>query len=248
MDFKEYKQDDLSTDDEVNHWWIKTRFLYIDYAISMLDQPISVIEYGCGTGQNLRYLREYYSHPENIKSLTGVDINLPENYYPEWMTKDDKFINNNVNIEGDKYNMLIAMDVLEHIESDSDALREWVSNINDGSIVLITVPAMQHLFSYHDRYMGHHRRYTRRSLIELGESVELQTVKVMYVFSYLYPVVFFIRKILSKILKSEEKSDLKKTNSNVNSILYSLGIVENKLGACIPFGTSVVGIFQKKSK
>ena len=57
-----------------------------------------------------------------------------------------------------------------------------------------------------------------------------------------------LRKILSKILKSEEKSDLKKTNSNVNSILYSLGIVENKLGACIPFGTSVVGIFQKKSK
>ena len=246
MDFKEYKQKDLSTDDEVSHWWIKTRFQYIDYAASMLNLPISVIEYGCGTGQNLRYLREYYSHSENIKSLTGVDINLPENYSPKWMTKDDKFINNNVDIVDDKGNMLIAMDVLEHIESDIDALREWVANINDDSIVLITVPAMQHLFSYHDRYMGHHRRYTKKSLIELGESAELHTVKVMYVFSYLYPVVFFIRKILSKILKSEEKSDLQKTNPYVNSILYSLGVAEYKLDACIPFGTSVVGIFQKK--
>ena len=140
------------------------------------------------------------------------------------------------------------MSALEHIQNDIDALREWVANINDDSIVLITVPAMQHLFSYHDRYMGHHRRYTKKSLIKLGESAELHTVKVMYIFSYLYPVVFFIRKILSKILKSEEKSDLQKTNPYVNSILYSLGVAEYKLGACIPFGTSVVGIFQKKSK
>ena len=185
MDFKEYRQKDLTTDDEINHWWIKTRFQYIDYAASLINHPISVIEYGCGTGQNLRYLREYYIHSENINSLTGVDINLPSNYSPEWMTKNDKFLNN-IDIIGSKSNMLIAMDVLEHIENDYEALKAWVSNINDDSIVLITVPAMQHLFSYHDRYMGHHRRYTKKSLIKLCESAELHSVKVMYIFSYLY--------------------------------------------------------------
>ncbi|MDC1047001.1 methyltransferase domain-containing protein, partial [Candidatus Pseudothioglobus singularis] len=242
MDFKEYRQKGLTTDDEHNHWWIKTRFQYIDYAASMINQPISVIEYGCGTGQNLRYLREYYRQSEKINSLTGVDINLPTNYSPKWMTKNDKFINTNVDTINGKSNMLIAMDVLEHIESDADALRAWVANINDDSIVLITVPAMQHLFSYHDRYMGHHRRYTRKSLIKLGESAELHSVKVMYIFSYLYPLVFFIRKVLSKISESEDKSDLKKTHPFVNFILYYLGVAEYKFGSHIPFGTSVVGI------
>jgi hypothetical protein len=247
MDFKEYRQKDLTTDDEINHWWIKTRFQYIDYAASLINHPISVIEYGCGTGQNLRYLREYYIHSENINSLTGVDINLPSNYSPEWMTKNDKFLNN-IDIIGSKSNMLIAMDVLEHIENDYEALKAWVSNINDDSIVLITVPAMQHLFSYHDRYMGHHRRYTKKSLIKLCESAELHSVKVMYIFSYLYPLVFLIRKVLNKILKSEDKSDLKKTHPFINLILYYLGVIECKLGSHIPFGTSVVGIFKKTSK
>jgi len=62
---------------------------------------------------------------------------------------------------------ILLMDVLEHIENDSAFLKSTLEKISVGSTVLITVPAFQFLFSEHDQFLKHYRRYNRKQLLNL---------------------------------------------------------------------------------
>ena len=57
------------------------------------------------------------------------------------------------------------MDVLEHIRDDYSALKEWKKVLNPNGIILISVPAFQHLWSHHDKFLGHYRRYNKKDFI-----------------------------------------------------------------------------------
>ncbi|GAA4411456.1 class I SAM-dependent methyltransferase [Quisquiliibacterium transsilvanicum] len=57
-----------------------------------------------------------------------------------------------------------SLNVLEHIEDDRAALTGLRTRLQSGARVLVYVPAFQVLYSEMDRLVGHHRRYTRRSL------------------------------------------------------------------------------------
>ena len=56
------------------------------------------------------------------------------------------------------------LDVLEHLEDDGAALDRLRSSMNPGGHVVITVPALQALWSEHDEANHHFRRYPRRLL------------------------------------------------------------------------------------
>ena len=138
------------------------------------------------------------------------------------------------------------MDVLEHIHDDHSALIEWKKTLKPNGLLLISVPAFQHLWSNHDKILGHFKRYNKKDLNDLAKSVGLQTVKIHYVFSYMYPVVLFLRKCLPD--NFQRNSGLKKSNKLINKILYLLGYLEYKFGGSNYFGTSVVGIFKNSSE
>ena len=56
--------------------------------------------------------------------------------------------------------LLLMMDVLEHVDDDIGLLREYTDRMPPGGRVLITVPAFQFLWSGHDVFLEHRRRYT----------------------------------------------------------------------------------------
>jgi len=63
------------------------------------------------------------------------------------------------------YDIVLLLDVLEHIEDDEAALHEAVSRfLMPGGTLLISVPASQRLFSHHDEMLGHKRRYSPAQL------------------------------------------------------------------------------------
>ena len=134
------------------------------------------------------------------------------------------------------------MDVLEHIHDDYSALIEWKKTLKPNGLLLISVPAFQHLWSRHDIFLGHNKRYNMKSLNELVESVGFQTVKIHYAFSFIYPAVLLLRKCFPQ--KDNGNSDLKKSNKFINIILKLLGYLEYKAGGSKYFGTSLVGIFK----
>jgi hypothetical protein len=64
--------------------------------------------------------------------------------------------------------------------------------------------------------------------------------------SYLYLIVFIVRKLLPKFLRREGKSDLRKINKYINSFLYFLGVLERKYDNLFPFGASIVDVLKVK--
>ena len=68
-----------------------------------------------------------------------------------------------------KADIVLAMDVLEHIQDDYSTLKEWKNTLKPNGLLLITVPAFQHLWSSHDIFLGHHRRYNKKDISDLAQ-------------------------------------------------------------------------------
>ena len=63
-----------------------------------------------------------------------------------------------------RFDAILYVDVLEHIEHDRDELRLAAALLRAGGAVVVLAPAHQWLFTAFDRGIGHFRRYTIGSL------------------------------------------------------------------------------------
>lgn len=68
-----------------------------------------------------------------------------------------------------QFALVMACDVLEHIEDDGAALRQWRQWLAPDGRLLLSVPAHQHKWSEADVWAGHYRRYEREKLAQLVE-------------------------------------------------------------------------------
>jgi hypothetical protein len=87
------------------------------------------------------------------------------------------------------FDCLILMDVLEHIKDDDAFLKKLLDKLALGGTLLVTVPAMQFLFSSHDSFLNHYRRYSRKRLCTLLKNNNLMIEKC----HYFYTILFFLR-------------------------------------------------------
>jgi SAM-dependent methyltransferase len=62
--------------------------------------------------------------------------------------------------DGDRFDTILYIDVLEHIEADREELARAAARLEPGGHLIVLSPAHQWLFSEFDRAIGHHRRYT----------------------------------------------------------------------------------------
>jgi hypothetical protein len=74
--------------------------------------------------------------------------------------------------------LVIAFEVLEHIEDDVSALRTWSSHLIDGGFVLLSVPAFRARFKRWDVLAGHFRRYDPEDLAATAAAAGLQVVAI----------------------------------------------------------------------
>ncbi len=74
----------------------------------------------------------------------------------------------------ERFDYLLAFEVLEHIEDDTGALRSWVRCLRPGGRALLSVPAHARRWTATDTWAGHVRRYDRGDLIALGERAGLR--------------------------------------------------------------------------
>ncbi len=65
------------------------------------------------------------------------------------------------------FDLVCAFEVIEHIEDDAAAAKEWVTHIRPGGWMLLSVPADQHRFGPMDEYVGHFRRYSPEQMSQL---------------------------------------------------------------------------------
>jgi SAM-dependent methyltransferase len=100
------------------------------------------------SGIYVQALKGRYSLCKNV-SVTRMDLNNRTDYS---------------RIGYEKYDLILALNVLEHISDDQLALRELYKVLKkDGSFVIL-VPCHKFLFNVIDENVGHFRRYTKREL------------------------------------------------------------------------------------
>lgn len=86
-----------------------------------------------------------------------------------------------------EFDVVTALDVLEHVEDHYGFLATLVGRLRPGGYLVISVPAWPVLFSSHDVALKHFRRYTPRSLRAVLDSTGLQTLESGGLFHSLLP-------------------------------------------------------------
>ena len=66
-----------------------------------------------------------------------------------------------------RFDALVSLEVLEHVEDDAAALRCWRGWLRPGGHLLLSVPARPDLWNASDVWVGHYRRYDREGLLHL---------------------------------------------------------------------------------
>lgn len=77
------------------------------------------------------------------------------------------------------FELIVACEVLEHIEDDQTALRSWAARLSRGGMVLLTVPAHPERFGPSDVWAGHFRRYRRSDLERLAREAGLSVHRLI---------------------------------------------------------------------
>jgi hypothetical protein len=145
---------------------------------------------------------------------------------------------------GDVY---LFIDVMEHVDDDFQLLSHYVNEANSDATFVISVPAFTFLWSNHDVFLEHKRRYNRRQL----EAVVLRTGLVIeesrYLFSSIFPLVYLIRLLKRGLGDKNIDSDMRDYSRLVNLGLKWLCVFEHKYLVNRRFGTSVLLTARKKA-
>lgn len=140
----------------------------------------SVAEIGAGMGNISRLILK-----ANIKRLTAFEPS--SNMYP--LLKEalgaDKRARAVNGIFGEEefsecFDTVLYVNVLEHIEDDASELTSARAALTQEGHLLIFVPALPWLYSELDRQVGHFRRYTKKSLVELVQTAGFSIVMARY--------------------------------------------------------------------
>jgi SAM-dependent methyltransferase len=136
----------------------------------------SVLEVGCGQGALGARLSEHYKYlglepdpgsfqvaKERFAHISGGEVRsvVVESLAPE-----------------ERFDLVCAFEVLEHIEDDQNALKQWAARLNPGGWLLMSVPAHQHRYGAADKLVGHFRRYDPDKLATLIETAGFQDIEV----------------------------------------------------------------------
>lgn len=79
--------------------------------------------------------------------------------------------------EDQRFDLVCAFEVIEHIEDDQEALNSWAARVRPGGALLLSTPAYQHRFGAADQMVGHFRRYdpsVLRSQLEQAGLVDIE--------------------------------------------------------------------------
>ena len=202
--------------EEINtHWYYRTKTIALEKILGLKNFN-SLLDVGAGSG----FFTKYLLNNTSINNSVCVDIGY-EGEFEEVL--GEKHISYLKSIEGNDADLVLLMDVLEHVEDDHALLSEYVEKSKPGTTFIISVPAFQFMWSDHDVFLEHFRRYNISELENLVTGTGLKIERSCYFFSLVFPIAFAVRMFEKLCSKSESpKSGLVKHSRFVNTILVSL--------------------------
>lgn len=226
------------------HWWWRSRERAIKREIESCPPASAnpkILDIGCGDGLLFPVLSEYgevYGIEPDSATLADDSPHRERihlGFFDESYQTDDRF------------DLIVMLDVLEHIEDANAALAKAVALLSENGRLIITVPAFRSLWTSHDDLNHHFTRYTKESFEDLAGQSGFQIGAMRYLFHWTYPAKLLIR-LKEKMVATVPKSPQVPAGW-INRILLGITTLEqwtiSRWG--MPFGSSLLATGRKSS-
>jgi 2-polyprenyl-3-methyl-5-hydroxy-6-metoxy-1,4-benzoquinol methylase len=229
---------------EVSHWWYRVRRKMVHNLIDRYYKnrhDLQILDLGCGTGALLQELSKY-GH------VSGKDISEQAISFCRSRGLQNVSVGSamELNASDNTYDLVLALDVLEHIENDKKVLNEIYRVIKPGGYAIVFVPAFMFLWGITDVLSEHYRRYTRSELVkkakEAGFNISRSTYFNFFLFIPISGLRLFMR-AFSIPIESENKLGTPLTNKLFYLIFRAESFFVRFLK--FPFGVSALVVLRK---
>jgi SAM-dependent methyltransferase len=230
---------------EETHWWFvgRRRLFGDELRREGVSSSACVLDVGTGTGSNLRMLQEL-----GYTTVTGLDesdeaIRFCASKGLGSVRKGDIC---SMPFPDASFDLVLATDVIEHVDDDKRAVAEITRVLRPGGRALITVPAFQSLWGLQDRQSHHKRRYRKRPLLEVLRSAGLK-IERSYYFNYVLFIPIWLARQLIDLFGVTLESENQVNTSLVNRMLKVVFTCDVSTAPFlhVPFGVSILAMMKK---
>lgn len=213
----------------------------------------SVLDIGCGTGLNLKWL-ERYAKAEKIKGLDVEEAALDfcrrrgENLLTLASATDLPFA-------AESFDLVTSFDVLVQIPgegADEKAIAEMLRVLRPGGVAFVRVAAYSWMRSGHDEALNTQRRYNLSEISQKLENAGFTVLRKTYANNLPFPLAFVRRQIFKRVGLAEKGSDVKllpRSLNWLNRILTRALLLEARFlrreNASLPYGLSAICVARK---
>lgn len=224
------------------HWWWRAREAYLLRVLRSWVDPSSegdVLDFGCGDGLFLSALREF-GEPWGIET----DVELLDPSGP-WRHRIDTTPVVPDRTQASRYRLIVALDVLEHIEAPELVVGELARRLAPGGWFVATVPAFQALWTMHDELNHHQKRYRLGDLQGLIRGSGLEVVHARYFFAWLALPKWVLART-ERWFRAQPRAPAVPV-APLNTAVYALSRLEQVLvgNRRLPFGSSAVVVARR---
>lgn len=146
----------------------------INLVVSELEgrSKYTILDFGAGSGTYADMLKAQGVIVDCVEPDKSLQRILNNKAYKAFDYADS--------LKPNSYDVIYALNVLEHIDDDFTVFNQLINALKPGGTVIIYVPAFNSLYSSMDKLVGHHRRYRKARLAAMAKNNHLVIKRLEY--------------------------------------------------------------------
>ncbi len=233
-------------DVEGSHWWYIGRRRILSSFVKEIcsrikDRRPKILDVGCGTGANLMMLGDF-------GEAHGIDVSYDAISFCRERGLDNvrHGAAEDLPYEDDTFDLVTALDVVEHLDDDAAGLREMGRVLRPGGRILLFVPAFMFLWGLQDDVSNHRRRYRLPQLLKVVREAGFEIERATYANITFFIPILLVRKFMRLTgirTETENSIGISALNGLLGRIFGAESSVLRRMN--LPFGVSALCVARK---